>query len=207
MTTKSEQVRQRSAADPAPMRISEIVLKTSRYDEMKAWYQQLLGLKPFFEHLPKRPAAASAPGQQERATDIRLCFMRLHLDQPYTQVVAIFDVPGTPTTPGPSAGLHHMQFRNPTMDDMFLRYDKLKALGILPHRTANHGPETAFYYRDPDQNIVEISVNNFETAEEYVAYFVSDSFLSNPSGIEIDADAFIARYRQGTPLAQLVLMP
>lgn len=190
--------------DLAPMRMSEIVLKTSRYDDMKAWYQGVMGVAPFFEHVPKQPYAPPAPGQQERATDLRLCFIRLYLEHPYTQVLAIFDVPGTRGAPSGDPGLHHMQFRNPSMDDLFTRYDRLKALGIRPHRTANHGPGTSFYYRDPDQNIVEISANNFPTVEEYRAYFTSASYLRNPSGIEIDADAYIARYRNGTPLNELV---
>jgi catechol-2,3-dioxygenase len=190
--------------DLPPMRISEIVLKTSRYDEMKAWYQGVLGIAPFYEHVPKAPARAPEKGQQERASDLRLCFIRLHLDHPYAQVLAIFDVPGTRDGPSGDPGLHHMQFRNPTMDDLFARYERLKALDIRPHRTANHGPGTSFYYRDPDMNIVEISAANFATVEEYQAFFKSEGYRRNPSGIEIDADAYVARYRSGTPLTELV---
>ena len=171
---------------------------------MKAWYQGMLGVAPFYEHVPKAPAAAAQSGQQERASDLRLCFIRLHLEHPYAQVLAIFDVPNTRSEPTGDPGLHHMQFRNPTMDDLFARYDRLKALGIRPHRTANHGPGTSFYYRDPDRNIVEISANNFATVEEYRAYFNSEGYRRNPSGIEIDADAYVQRYRDGTPLAELV---
>jgi catechol 2,3-dioxygenase-like lactoylglutathione lyase family enzyme len=191
--------------DLPPMRMSEIVLKTSRYDEMKAWYQGVLGIAPFYEHVPSAPAATAArDGRQERASDLRLCFIRLHLEHPYAQVLAIFDVPGTRAEPTGDPGLHHMQFRNPAMDDLFARYDRLKALGIRPHRTANHGPGTSFYYRDPDRNIVELSANNFATVEEYRAFFTSEGYRRNPSGIEIDPDAYIARYRSGTSLADLV---
>lgn len=184
-------------------RISEIVLKTMQYEAMKAWYSGVFGLAPFYENIPQTQARPKA-GQMERATDTRLCFIRLHYDHPYAQVVAIFEIPGTRTAPSGDPGLHHMQFRNATMDDLFLRYDRLKAMGILPHRTANHGPGTSFYYRDPDQNIVELSANNFDTVEEYLGYFKTESYQRNPSGIEIDADAYIARYRSGVPLAELI---
>jgi catechol-2,3-dioxygenase len=193
--------------DLTPMRISEIVLKTSRFDELKAWYQGMLGVAPFFEHQPKGGSKKAEAGKQERATDIRLCFIRLHLEHPYAQTLAIFEVPGTKDAAGEEPGLHHMQLRNATMDDLFARYERLKSLGILPHRTANHGPGTSFYYRDPDLNIVEISASNFTTQADYLAYFTSDSYKRNPSGMEIDADAYVARYRSGVPLAELVKIP
>lgn len=210
MTSIDSTVRQKLAtltADVAPMRISEIVLKTSRFDEMKLWYQGVLGVAPFYEHSPAGGSKAAAGGRQERASDIRLCFIRLHLDHPYTQVLAIFDVPGTRDQPSGDPGLHHVQFRNATMDDLFARYDRLKSIGMLPHRTANHGPGTSFYYRDPDQNVVELSASNFASAEDYKAYFTSESYRRNPSGIEIDADDYVARYRSGTSLADLVRIP
>lgn len=191
--------------DLAPMRLSEVVLKTGRYVEMRAWYQMVLGIAPFYEYTPKgKPERL--PGQtQERASDIRLSFFRLHLEHPYAQVVALFEIPGTRTDPtGGDPGLHHMQLRCPDMAQLFTRYERLKAAGARPHRTANHGPGTSFYYRDPDGNIVEISANNFPTLPDYLAYFESDAYRANPSGIEIDADDYLARFRAGTPLAELV---
>jgi catechol-2,3-dioxygenase len=193
--------------DLAPVRISEIVLKTSRFEEMRAWYQGVLGVAPFFESAPKTPPRERKPGEMERASDVRLCFIRLHMEHPYTQVLAIFEIPGTRDAPGSDPGLHHMQFRNASMDDLFTRYERLKGLGIRPHRTANHGPGTSFYYRDPDGNNVELSANNFATLAEYQAYFKTEAYRRNPSGIEIDADEYIARYRAGTPLAELVKIP
>jgi catechol-2,3-dioxygenase len=193
--------------DLPPMRMSEIVLKTARYDDMKAWHQGVQGVAPFYEHTPKGPQRELKPGEQERASDIRLCFFRLHLDHPYAQVLAIFEIAGTREAPTGDPGLHHMQFRNATMDQLFTRYERLASLGIRPHRTANHGPGTSFYYRDPDQNIVEISAANFATVEEYRAFFESAGYKRNPSGIEIEPDEYIARYRAGTPLAELVKIP
>lgn len=190
-------------ADLKPPRISEIVLKTAQYEVMKTWYSGVFGLGPFYENNPE-PGAQVTAGQMERATDVRLCFIRLNYEHPFAQVVAIFEIPGTRSEPSGDPGLHHMQFRNADMDELFARYERLKAMGIVPHRTANHGPGTSFYYRDPDQNIVELSANNFATVGEYLGYFKTESYQTNPSGIEIDADAYIARYRSGVPLTELV---
>ena len=62
--------------------------------------------------------------------------------------LGIFDVPGLrqpdPTVPG----LHHFQIRFASIDDLFGRYEALASRGIVPVRSANHGPGTSFYYRD-----------------------------------------------------------
>jgi catechol 2,3-dioxygenase-like lactoylglutathione lyase family enzyme len=189
--------------DLTPMRMSEIVLKTARFEELKAFYQGVLGVAPFYEHRPDAPAPI-VPGRQERASEIRLCFIRTFLEHPYAQVLGIFEIPGTKSESTGDPGLHHMQFRNASMADLFTRYERLKSIGIVPHRTANHGPGTSFYYRDPDRNIIEISANNFATLDEYLAFFASPAYRNNPSGLEIDADEYIARFKRGMPLAELV---
>ena len=36
------------------------------------------------------------------------------------------------------------------------------------------------------------------------AFVQSDAFRANPSGIDLDRDEFIARYRAGTPVTELL---
>jgi hypothetical protein len=60
------------------------------------------------------------------------------------------------------------------------------------------------HYRDPDGNAVELSGPNFDTEEEYLAYFDSEAYRKNISGIAVDPDAFVARYRSGVPQPELV---
>lgn len=189
--------------DLPPMRISEVVLKTGRYDELRTWYQMLLGIAPFYEFVPGA-VRERKPGDNDRAADFRLSFFRLHTEHPYVQVVALFDIPGTRAEPTGDPGLHHMQLRCPDLPQLFERYERLKSVGVMPHRTANHGPGTSFYYRDPDGNVVELSANNFATLQAYQAYFTSASYRRNPSGIEIDADEYIGRYRGGVTVEELV---
>jgi hypothetical protein len=57
--------------DLTPMRISEIVLKTMQFEKLKAFYQGVLGVAPFYEHIPAT-APTIEPGRQERASEIRL---------------------------------------------------------------------------------------------------------------------------------------
>lgn len=167
------------------MRISEIVLRTARYQELKDWYQAVLGVDPYLD------------------TD-RFCFRRLHSDYPFTQLLVIFHRPELAKETRSGAGLDHMQFRCDSLPDLLGRYERLKRLGITPHRTMNHGPGTSLYYRDPDGNVVELSAVNFETEAEYLAYVDSETFRSNISGVAIDPDEFVVKLRNGVSPRELV---
>jgi len=207
-TNTSNQEPSRLNADLTPLRISEIVLKTSQFDRLRQWYQTVFGIKPFYERTPPSDAASNYKGGKfVRATDMRLSFMRLHLQYPYTQVLAIFEVPDLERRLPGEPGLHHMQFRHPNLGELITRYERLLDIGFKPVRTANHGPGTSFYYADPDGNSVELSGPNFETEADYLAYFSSESYKNNPSGIEIDVAEYVRRFRTGTPLAELVRIP
>ena len=172
------------------MQLGEIVLKTSRYAEMKAWYRRMLALEPFNEHAPQAPIADGAP--------VTMCFFRLHFAFPYQQMIALFEVPGTRDRPSGDPGLHHMQLRNATRAILCERYRTLAGDGILPNRAMNHGPSTSFYYRDPDHNVVEISASNFSSGEEMLASFRTESFLRNPSGCRVDPQE-VAERELGPP--------
>lgn len=163
------------------MRIGEIVLKTSQYAEMKAWYRTLLGIDPFVEHVRDEAKGMNAPFA-------RMCFFRLYFEHPYQEMIVLFDVPGTRDQPSGDPGLHHMQLRNASIKVLCERYRRLRRDGVTPHRAMDHGPSTSFYYRDPDHNIVEIAASNFESSEQMLASFASASYLSNPAGNAVDPD-------------------
>jgi len=101
-------------------------------------------------------------------------------------------------------GLNHVQFKCETLGAALDRYERLKAVGISPVRSFNHGPGTSFYYRDPDGNTMEISGPNLATETEYRAYFQTEAFRRDPRGVAIDPDEFVARFRRGVPQAELV---
>lgn len=183
------------------LRISETILKTARIEQMRDWYRTVLGMAPSIEHMPKRENAA---GEVLMATNMRLCFFELNEDYPYTQTIGLFEFPGTVLEmTEASPGLHHMQLHAGSMEDLVGRFEILAAKDIRPARSMNHGISTSFYYQDPDGNKVEITANNFATLDEHRAYLKSETFRSNPSGVEIDADDFRARFRAGEPIESL----
>lgn len=186
-----------AAAQPSSkLKISETILKTGRLDEMKPWYTTILGVTPFFEHAPPPNTKPLDLGGQTRASDLRMCFFRLSLDYPYVQTIGIFEEPGTSLDSVKGVpGLHHMQLMTSGLDELCDKYEELRALDIRPHRTADHGPMTSFYYRDPDGNNVEITAQNFPSMAAMVEFMASDAFKANPSGRELDPEAFVAEHR------------
>jgi catechol 2,3-dioxygenase-like lactoylglutathione lyase family enzyme len=178
-------------------KISETILKTGQIEKMKAWYEIVLGVEPYFEHLPPPGTAPRDFGGQTRASDLHMCFYRLSLNFPYTQTIGIFEEPGTATMAAKDRpGLHHMQLTTGGLDDLCRTFESLRDRGLHPHRAADHGPMTSFYYRDPDGNNVELTAQNFATLEEMVAFMASDEFKDNPSGIELDPEDYVANWRE-----------
>lgn len=182
--------------DLLPPRLSEVVLRTSRYDEMKAWYQHVLGVKPYFEHTPTDWETRREQLNEKLPTELRLCFMRIASGYPFGQVVALFDYPRL--NPSESAsGLHHMQLRHGDIESLFTRYERLASVGILPYRSFNHGPSTSFYYQDVDGNMAELSAANFQDESGYLAFLKSPAYAANPVGFAVDPAELSRRWRGG----------
>ena len=182
------------------LQLSELVLKTARYEEMAAFYAHLLGHGPFFERTPDPDAPPRPPGMPERAVDVRLGFFRIT----DSQVLGLFGIDSLAGADAAGPGLHHFQFGVAALGELVAQHEHMAAIGVRPHRAANHGQATSFYFRDPDGNIVEFSCSNFATMEEEIAFMSGPVFAANPSGLELDADRFVSRFRAGDPLEELL---
>jgi catechol 2,3-dioxygenase len=77
--------------------------------------------------------------------------------------IALLAVPGLRVDPEQfvHTGIHHTAFEYDSFDDLMLSFARLKQLGIEPEFCLNHGVATSLYYSDPDQNLVELQVDNF----------------------------------------------
>ena len=116
-------------------------------------------------------------------------------------------MPGLRQPDGTVPGLQHFQMRFSAIGDLFDRYEALALHGIVPARSANHGPGTSFYYRDPDNNHLELSASNYLTEPEVMAFYQSEAFRRNPAGIDVDPAEYVGRYRKGVSLEELRRIP
>ena len=103
-----------------------------------------------------------------------------------------------------SGTLEHIAYSMGSFGDLMDHYERLRAEGISPVRTINHGPTTSMYYADPDGNGVEFQVENFPTMAECIEFMNGPVFAENPIGVLFDADVLLERFRRGDPLAELV---
>ena len=179
-----------SATTPAdgiirPAKLAHFVLRSSRYAEIVAWYQQVLGMRSVF------------------ANDL-LTF--LTYDDEHHRV-AILNVPDLAPQAGGVAGVHHIAFTYGSLGELLAHYERLRDLGIKPVFVINHGPTTSMYYADPDGNQMEFQIENYDSVVESTKFFYSEEFAENPIGVEFDPEELIARLRAGEPEAQLKQRP
>jgi catechol 2,3-dioxygenase len=90
--------------------------------------------------------------------------------------------------------VQHVAFEYDTLDDLLGTYARLKGLGIVPVLAADQGIQTAIYYTDPDQNSVELNINNY--ANEWTA---TEHIKTAPSQIwmQFDPDKMMAARKAG----------
>jgi catechol-2,3-dioxygenase len=134
--------RKLSQAAVSPAKFAHVVLRTGQFDKMAEWYQTAL-------------AARIA------VRDERLYF--LSCDDEHHRL-ALIRIPGLPPRDPDSAGTGHVAYSYRDLGELLATYRRLKAHGILPHWPINHGMTTSMYYRDPDDNRVELQIDNFATA-------------------------------------------
>lgn len=158
-------------------------LVTANIDAMTDWYRNVLGMT--VNH------RAQIQPSEHRAPFAGFAFIT---NDERDHRLVLFESPGAVPDPDKrrQTGLQHVAFEYPTLDDLLGTYVRLKKKGIVPLWAADHGLAISVYYPDPDQNTVEITVNNFSdpwTATEYLR--------SEPAQpVAIDLDKVIAA-RQG----------
>ena len=163
-----------------PIKFAHIVFKTNQYKEMVAWWLDFL------------------EAEVRHGNDF-ISF--LSYDDEHHRI-AIANIPNLENNTPTARGVEHFAFTYASLDDLFDQYERMKAKGVHPYWTINHGMTLSAYYRDPDGNQVETQVDSLtmEQADEFMA---GPLFAANPIGINVDFDALIARYRSGASFADI----
>ena len=166
----------------SPAYFAHIVLYTKKFQEMVDWYCQFLGAQ--VTGASQGLAFLTYDGEHHR--------------------VAIIEKPDFKDREPDTVGLAHFAYTYTSLDDLIDQYERLKTSGVMPVRIINHGPTTSLYYRDPDDNAVEIQVDNFPTNEALNEWFDTGEFNRNPIGVNFDFDELVARRRAGEPVETLL---
>jgi catechol-2,3-dioxygenase len=169
----------------SPAKFAHFVLRTGQVDKMADWYRTALAARIVFR-------------------DERLCF--LSYDDEHHRL-ALIQMPGLQARDPNGTGTDHVAYSYRDLGELLANYRRLKAAGILPHWPINHGVTTSMYYRDPDNNRVELQIDNFATAEECQAYFQSQAFADNPVGVTYDPEELCRRYETGEAMTDLLRIP
>ncbi len=90
----------------------------------------------------------------------------------------LWDDGDTTEKPETARGVDHIGFSCGSPSALADEYNRLKDLGILPTLSVNHHFTSSLYYRDPDDNEVEITCDNMSSKAECSA------FMSTPQMAE-----------------------
>lgn len=165
----------------SPTSLAHVVLRTARFQELIDFWTMFLGATIMHK-------------------DDALAFLRY--DEEHHRI-AIIAVPGTLPRAGNTAGLHHVAFSYDTLADLLQAYKQRKALGVIPKWSVNHGPTTSMYYEDPDGNLIETQVDNFDTSEAANAFMSGPLFAENPVGTDFDPEVLYKTMQTGIPESEL----
>ncbi len=92
--------------------------------------------------------------------------------------------------------IQHIAFELNSLDDLLGTYVRLKRKSIVPVFSVDEGPQTAFYYEDPDGNSVELNVNNYTDHWAALDHMQnSEAFAKKPLGM--DPDKLVAAREAG----------
>jgi catechol-2,3-dioxygenase len=155
----------------APDSLAHWVVKTTRSNEMIAWYQTVFGA--WIVHEDRLITFLTWDEESHRLALVKVPRF-LHYVFPLARLRRKI------------YGIDHLALTFTSLERLLLTYERLKKVGITPVWSINHGPTTSLYYEDPDGIRLEFQTENFPTVEATADYIRSDAFAENPIGVNID---------------------
>lgn len=167
-----------SLDDPSkvrPVEMHHVNFKTRRLREMADWYAFVLNAEVLFDN----------------GLAAFLTYDRGH------HRIALLGNPDLEERDLGAEGFEHVAFLYASLDDLISTWRRLLGAGYEPFWTTNHGPSISFYYRDPDQNSVELQVDRFPSIEQLADWFATGDFDRNPIGVDLDPQKVEAALADG----------
>jgi catechol-2,3-dioxygenase len=169
-------------AEVHPKAIAHVVFRSADPDRLVDWYCCVLGATVVLRH--PMITFVTWDHSQDRIAVVPLAAGR----EP---------VRGT-------VGVDHVAFELESLAELVATYRRLAARGIAPIRCFNHGVATSMYYRDPDGNEIELSVDHFRDLAALNAWLATGDFDENPAGVALDADELARQVESGADEASLL---
>jgi len=165
-------------------------IATANGEAMIEWYRKVLGMTVNFRF--------AAPAGAHNGPPFSATFVSN--DEVHHRIV-FFALPGLADDAEKSRRprVQHVAFEYDTLDDLLGTYARLKALGILPVMAVDEGLQTGLYYNDPDQNSVELNVNNYGnewTATEHMR--AAQSSGGRPRRMAVDPEKMYTARKAGS---------
>jgi catechol 2,3-dioxygenase len=158
--------------------LHHVTIKTSRLDEMIAWYALVVGAQVQFKD--KVAAWMTNDGANHR--------------------LGFLAVPGLEDDAQKTrhTGMHHSAFEYDSFADLMSSFDRLRKAGVEPAFSLDHGITISLYYKDPDGNFVELQNDNFsdwKLSSEWMR--TSSDFAHNPIGTFFDPARVYDQFQSG----------
>jgi catechol 2,3-dioxygenase len=165
-------------------KLHHVTIKTSRLDEMIAWYGLVIGTEVNFRD-------GVAAWTSNDSANHRIAFLA---------------VPGL-SDDGEKVshnGMHHCAFEYDSFADLMESFDRLRKRGIEPAFCLDHGLTMSLYYKDPEGNFVELQSDNFgdwAKSAEFMRH--SPDFAANPIGTFFDPARVYEKFKAGADFKAL----
>jgi catechol 2,3-dioxygenase-like lactoylglutathione lyase family enzyme len=161
-------------------------MRTIKFDEMVAWYGTVVGFEPVLSsESPMKSQFVTNDEQHHRGG----FFNFPHLN----------DDPGRFQAPG----INHLAWDYESLDDLLATWQRLKDEGIEPLITTDHGPTFAFYYKDPENNTVELLCDAYGDAGKSMEHMLRPDMIQNPMGTPVDPALLIEARANGMSVEEV----
>jgi catechol 2,3-dioxygenase len=164
--------------------LHHVTIKTTRLDEMIAWYGVVIGAQVQFRD-------AGAAWTTNDAANHRVAFLT---------------VPRLSDDPDKTAhnGVHHFAFEYETFDDLMSSFDRMRKANIEPAFCLDHGLTISLYYKDPEGNYIELQSDNFSDWKKSTEFIrTSADFAANPIGTFFDPALVFEANKTGIEFKEL----